>query len=60
MMRWWLYPEIRIPLVLGQINIKLNRDSLYSERYGKVRTLAFCGLRFTWRKWVYGNETHDR
>lgn len=38
----------------GQINIKRIGNSLFSERNGCVPTLAFWGLRFTWRKWRKG------
>lgn len=40
---------IPIPL-FGQINIKLAKDSLFSERHGYVPTFVLCGIRFTWRK----------
>jgi hypothetical protein len=34
----------------GQVNVKLARDSLFSERYGKVPTFSVFGVRFTWRR----------
>jgi len=33
----------------GQINVKLNRNSMFSERYGLVPTISIFGIRFTWR-----------
>ena len=33
----------------GQINVKLNRNSLFSERYSRVPTVSIFGIRFTWR-----------
>jgi hypothetical protein len=35
----------------GQVNLKLASDSLFSERYGKVPTFVWFGIRFTWRRW---------
>lgn len=46
-----MYSQIRIPLFVGQINIKLADRSLYSERYGLVPSFCFFGIRFTWRRW---------
>lgn len=42
---------IRIPLFIGQINIKNSKGTLFSERYGKVPTFVIFGIRFTWRRW---------
>jgi len=42
---------IRIPLFIGQVNMKPVRDTLFSERYGLVPTFSICGVRLTWRKW---------
>lgn len=35
----------------GQINVKWVEDSLFSERYGQVPTIAMFGVRLTWRRW---------
>lgn len=43
--------HIRIPLFVGQINIKPAERSLFSERYGKTPSFVAFGLRVTWRKW---------
>lgn len=40
-----------IPLFVGQINVKLARNSLASERYGMVPSVRLLGLRLTWRRW---------
>jgi hypothetical protein len=37
---------------LGQVNVKFDRNSLFSERYGKVPTFSLLGIRFTWRRWA--------
>lgn len=34
---------------LGQINLKLAKHSLFSERNGYVPTIVLFGIRFTWR-----------
>lgn len=36
----------------GQINVKWARDSLFSERNGKVPTVVVFGIRLTWRRWT--------
>lgn len=40
-----------IPFFVGQINVKLKKNTLFSERYGQVPTITIGPLRFTWRKW---------
>lgn len=47
MIFYWLWS---IPLWLGCLNVKLNRHSLPSERFGDVPTMAALGLRLTWRR----------
>jgi hypothetical protein len=34
----------------GHVNVKFAKDSLFSERYGKIPTFAIFGIRFTWRR----------
>lgn len=36
----------------GQINIKWNRNSLFSERNGGAPTIVVLNIRFTWRRWT--------
>lgn len=40
-----------IPFFVGQINVKLARESLWSERVGATPSFILFGVRFTWRKW---------
>ena len=41
----------RIPLVIGQINVKWKERALFSERNNCVPTIAIGLLRLTWRWW---------
>lgn len=50
-MEAFVYRIYRIPLLIGQINIKHRRNSLFSERNGLVPTITIGPLRFTWRRW---------
>ena len=39
-----------IPILwFGTINVKLAKNSLFSERNGFAPSIAFLGIRFTWR-----------
>lgn len=44
-----------LPLWWGQLNIKWNRNSLFSERHGYVPTWRIGPFRITWRR--YHKET---
>lgn len=44
------YALFRIPLLVGQINIKHKSNTLFSERYSLVPTFVVGPLRFTWRR----------
>ena len=45
------YWFIRVPLFVGQINIKPNRSELFSERNNLVPVVRVFGVSFIWRKW---------
>lgn len=48
----WGPPMVRMPIwPWGQINAKLARDSLFSERNNYVPTCVLFGVRLTWRRW---------
>lgn len=50
------YPDywfIRIPLFVGQINIKPKRGRLFSERNGYRLGFCFAGLYVCWRYWYH-------
>jgi hypothetical protein len=40
-----------VPLFVGQLNIKWARNSLFSERNGRVPTIRIGPIRLTWRRW---------
>lgn len=42
---------IRIPLFVGQLNIKWRRDAWVSERFGMTPTLWLGPIIIVWRKW---------
>lgn len=46
-----MYRLIRIPLFVGQINIKHKRNSLFSERNGYTPSITIGPIRLTWRRW---------
>lgn len=35
----------------GQVNVKWDKSTMFSERYGYVPTFCIFGIRFTWRRW---------
>ncbi len=45
------YSFLRIPLFIGRLNVKLNKNSLYSERNNRVPTMVIGRFRITWRKY---------
>lgn len=40
-----------IPMLVGQINVKLYRNALFSERNKCVPTLRIGPVLFVWRRW---------
>lgn len=51
--KFWSYRLIRIPLFVGQINIKHKRNSLFSERNGYTPSITIGPIRLTWRRWTW-------
>lgn len=40
-----------VPAIVGQVNVKWARNSLFGERNGLVPSITIGPFRLTWRKW---------